>query len=54
MMNPKENQKEAATAEKNEVSASMLIPTSVLAIALFIIGFANAAIVGFLFNIFPV
>jgi multicomponent Na+:H+ antiporter subunit D len=54
MMNPDKDQKEAAVAEKNEAPASMLIPTSVLAIALFVIGFANAAIVGFLFNVFPV
>jgi multicomponent Na+:H+ antiporter subunit D len=54
MMNPDKDQKEAAVAEKNEAPASMLIPTSVLAIALFVIGFANAAIVGYLFNIFPV
>lgn len=54
MMNPKKDQKEAAEAKKNEAPASMLIPTSVLAIALIVIGFANAAIVGFLFNIFPV
>lgn len=54
MMNPDKDQKEAAVAEKNEAPASMIIPTSVLAIALFVIGFANAAIVGFLFNVFPV
>lgn len=54
MMNPEKSQKEAAQAENNEAPASMLIPTSVLALALFVIGFANAAIVGFLFNIFPV
>lgn len=54
MMNPDKDQKKAAVAEKNEAPASMLIPTSVLAIALFVIGFANAAIVGFLFNVFPV
>ena len=54
MMNPDKDQKEAAVAEKNEAPASMIIPTSVLALALFVIGFANAAIVGFLFNVFPV
>jgi len=54
MMNPDKGQKEAAVAEKNEAPASMIIPTSVLALALFVIGFANAAIVGFLFNVFPV
>ncbi|PKD45138.1 complex I subunit 5 family protein [Rhodohalobacter barkolensis] len=53
MMNPKKDQKEATDAKKDEVSASMLIPTSVLAIALFVIGFANAAIVAVLFDIFP-
>jgi len=53
MMNPKKDQKAAADAERNEVGFSMMFPTSVLAIALFVIGFANAAIVGFLFNIFP-
>jgi multicomponent Na+:H+ antiporter subunit D len=54
MMNPDKDQKEAAVAEKKEAPASMIIPTSVLALALFVIGFANAAIVGFLFNVFPV
>ena len=54
MMNPDKDQKEAAVAVKNETPASMIIPTSVLALALFVIGFANAAIVGFLFNVFPV
>jgi len=53
MMNPKKDQKEAADAKRNEVSFSMMFPTSVLAIALIVIGFANAAIVGILFNIFP-
>ncbi|MDZ7758046.1 monovalent cation/H+ antiporter subunit D family protein [Rhodohalobacter sp.] len=53
MMNPKKDQEAAADAERNEVGFSMMFPTSVLAIALFVIGFANAAIVGFLFNIFP-
>jgi len=53
MMNPKKDQKEGSDAERNEVGFSMMFPTSVLAIALFVIGFANAAIVGILFNIFP-
>jgi multicomponent Na+:H+ antiporter subunit D len=53
MMNPKKDQTEAADAKRNEVGFSMMFPTSVLAIALFVIGFANAAIVGILFDIFP-
>ncbi|MFO7799558.1 complex I subunit 5 family protein [Rhodohalobacter sp.] len=53
MMNPKKDQKSATDAKRNEVGFSMMFPTSVLAIALFVIGFANAAIVGILFNIFP-
>src|SRR6056297_955324 len=48
MMNPKKDQKEGSDAERNEVGFSMMFPTSVLAIALFVIGFANAAIVGIL------
>lgn len=53
MMNPNKGQKEASEAKNNEVSTSMMLPTSVLAIALFVIGFINAAIVGFLFDLFP-
>jgi multicomponent Na+:H+ antiporter subunit D len=53
MMNSKKDQKEASDAKKDEVPVSMLLPTSVLAIALFVIGFANAAIVAVLFDIFP-
>lgn len=53
MMNPDAEQKEATEAASNEVPASMLGPTAVLAVALIVIGFANAAIVGILFDIFP-
>lgn len=53
MKNPDTDQEVASEAEANDVSASMLLPTSVLAVALFAIGFANAVIVGILFDIFP-
>lgn len=55
MKNPDETDKETVVAEveRNEVSTSMLTPTMILAISLFVIGFANAVIVGFLMNIFP-
>ena len=53
MMNPSKEQKEPAGGEYNEPKASMLIPTSVLAVSLFVIGFANAAIVGILLGVFP-
>ncbi len=39
--------------EYDEVPASMMSPMAVLAIGLFVIGFANAAIVGILLDIFP-
>lgn len=38
----------------NEVSFSMLTPTLVLALGLFVIGFANAVIVGILTGFFPI
>ncbi len=53
MMNPDKGQKEPKDGEYNEVSASMLWPTSILAVSLIVIGFANAVIVGILLNIFP-
>lgn len=54
MKNPdKDEQEEAIEVERNEVSTSMLTPTLTLAISLFVIGFANAVIVGFLMNIYP-
>ncbi len=53
MMNPDKGQKEAADAERDEFSGSMLWPTSILAFSLIVIGFANAIIVGVLLNIFP-
>ena len=53
MMNPDKGQKKPADAEYNEVKASMFWPTSILAVSLIVIGFANAAIVGILLNIFP-
>ena len=37
----------------NEVSLSMITPTMILALGLFVIGFANAVIVSVLLNIFP-
>lgn len=54
MKDPSKNQKEPSGAKRNEVSFEMLAPTSILAIALIIIGFANAVIVGILMNIFPI
>lgn len=55
MKNPAEADQEpdAIEVERNEVSTSMLTPTITLAISLFVIGFANAVIVGFLMNIYP-
>ena len=53
MMNPDKGQKKPAEAEYNEVKASMFWPTSILAVSLIVIGFANAVIVGILLNIFP-
>lgn len=54
MKNPDKTDQEAAVEiERNEVSTSMLTPTLILAISLFVIGFANAVIVGFLMNIYP-
>lgn len=53
MMNPSKEQKEPSGGSYNEPKASMLIPTSVLAVSLFVIGFANAAIVGILLGVFP-
>lgn len=54
MKNPdKDEQKDTVEVERNEVSTSMLTPTLILAISLFVIGFANAVIVGFLMNIYP-
>jgi multicomponent Na+:H+ antiporter subunit D len=54
MMNPSKEQKEPSGGSYNEPKASMLIPTSVLALSLFVIGFANAAIVGILLGVFPI
>lgn len=53
MKNPSAGQEEPADAERNEVPFSMLGPTSILAVSLIVIGFANAVIVGILFDIFP-
>lgn len=53
MMNPSKEQKKPSGGSYNEPKASMLIPTSVLALSLFVIGFANAAIVGILLGVFP-
>jgi multicomponent Na+:H+ antiporter subunit D len=44
---------DVSKVESNEVSFSMLSPAMLLAVALFVIGFANAAIVGFLMGIYP-
>jgi len=53
MKNPSKGQKEPSDGVKDEVPFSMLGPTALLAIALIVIGFANAAIVGVLLDIFP-
>lgn len=55
MKNPDETSQETETVKpkRNEVPASMLTPTVILAISLFVIGLANAAIVGFLMGIYP-
>lgn len=55
MKNPdKAGQKsDAVKPKRNDVSASMLTPTVILAISLFVIGLANATIVGFLMSIYP-
>lgn len=55
MKNPdKADQKtEPVDIQRNEVPASMLTPTLILAVSLFVIGLLNAAIVGFLMNIYP-
>jgi multicomponent Na+:H+ antiporter subunit D len=55
MKNPDEagQKTEAIKAKRNDVPASMLTPTLILAIGLFVIGFGNAVIVGFLMNIYP-
>lgn len=56
MKNPDEagQQKEEVQVKRDEVSASMLTPTAVLAIGLFVIGILNAAIIAFLMSIYPV
>jgi multicomponent Na+:H+ antiporter subunit D len=54
MMDPDKGQKEPKEGEYNEVSGSMLWPTTILAVSLIVIGFANAVIVGVLLDIFPV
>jgi len=43
----------AKEIEYDDVPASMMSPMAVLAIGLFVIGFANAAIVTILLDIFP-
>jgi multicomponent Na+:H+ antiporter subunit D len=55
MKNPDaEQQPDTAVEIKyDDVSPSMMSPMAILAVGLFVIGFANAAIVGFLLGIFP-
>ena len=53
MMDPYKGQTEPKEGAYNESKASMLIPTSILAVSLIVIGFANAIIVGILLDIFP-
>jgi len=50
----KPDEKTLEIAEYNEVSGSMLTPTIILAISLFVIGLANVAIVSVLLGISPV
>jgi multicomponent Na+:H+ antiporter subunit D len=57
MKNPDAEAVEAADKkeiEYNDVSFSMMSPMAILAIGLFVIGFANAAIVSVLLGIFPI
>jgi multicomponent Na+:H+ antiporter subunit D len=58
MKNPDAEVSDESAGEKeieyNDVSFSMMSPMAVLAIGLFVIGFANAAIVSVLFGIFPI
>ncbi len=53
MMDPEKGQKEPKDGTYNEVKASMLWPTTIFAVSLIVIGFANAVIVGILLDIFP-
>lgn len=55
MKNPDADTQEIETEdiEYDDVSPSMMSPMAILAIGLFVIGFTNAAIVGFLLDIFP-
>lgn len=55
MKNPDAEPQTATTEEieYDEVPASMLSPMAILAIGLFVIGFANAAIIGIFLNFFP-
>lgn len=53
MKDPSSGQKDPADGVRNEVSFSMLAPTTILAVSLIIIGFINAVIVGILLDIFP-
>ncbi len=55
MKNPDADSEPAETEEieYNDVSFSMMSPMAILAIGLFVIGFANAAIVTILLDIFP-
>ncbi|MEX0994849.1 MAG: monovalent cation/H+ antiporter subunit D family protein [Balneolaceae bacterium] len=57
MKNPDAGQEPATdkpAAEYREVSPSMLIPTTVLAISLFVIGLLNVTIVSVIMNMFPI
>jgi len=53
MKNPSKGQKEPSQGVKDEAPFSMLGPTALLAAALIVIGFANAAIVSVLLDIYP-
>ena len=53
MRNPEEAKGEEKQTAKNEPGSSMLLPTAMLGLALFVIGFANAYIVSVLMQFFP-
>ena len=53
MTDPSKAQKEPGEGEYSEPGLSAMVPLLTLAGSLFVIGFANAAIVGFLLNLYP-
>jgi len=53
MADPSKAQKEPGDGAYSEPGFSAMLPLAVLALSLFVIGFANAAIVSFLLNLYP-